>query len=167
MEICQNTAGQTDLVTECRDHDGPSWTPSSHTCAISIAALFITVDCRYDRSSQSQRSVEDIHSKTLELLEFGQWDYFSDLHDEPAGRTFMAMTVHPTFRNPTLGHTSPSSFSSYTTMPPMDCHGHDGLSWSRRTITVTTDRHKLRRWYFSAFLAQKTLHSSFRQISCK
>ena len=34
-----------------------------------------------------------------------------------------------------------------------------------RTVTSTTNRHKLRRWYFSIFLAQKPPHSSFRQIS--
>ena len=35
------------------------------------------------------------------------------------------------------------------------------------TVMDTTDRNKLRRWYFSTFLAQKHPHSSFRQISCK
>ena len=36
-----------------------------------------------------------------------------------------------------------------------------------RTVTSMTDRHKLRRWYFSVFLAQKPPHFSFTQISCK
>ena len=36
-----------------------------------------------------------------------------------------------------------------------------------RTVTGTTNRHKLRRWYFSVFLTQKPPHSSYRQISCK
>ena len=31
--------------------DGPSWTPSSYTCAISSAALFITLDGKYDGPS--------------------------------------------------------------------------------------------------------------------
>ena len=35
------------------------------------------------------------------------------------------------------------------------------------TVTGTKNRHKLHRWYFSVFVAQKPLHSSFRQISCK
>ncbi|TMW85618.1 hypothetical protein EJD97_022805, partial [Solanum chilense] len=104
---------------------GPSWTPSSHTCTISSADLFITLDARYDGSSQAQWSVEGLRSKTLKLLEFGYWDYFSELHDEPAGRTFMATTVLHALRNLTLCQTSPSSFSSCTTMPPMDRHGHD------------------------------------------
>ncbi|TMW81306.1 hypothetical protein EJD97_010479, partial [Solanum chilense] len=124
---CKNAAGSMDLATDRRGHEGPSWTPSSHTCAISSASLFITLDGRYDGSSQAQRSVEGLRSKTLELLGFGYWYYFSYLHDEPAGQTVMATTVRHAFCNPTLGQTSPSSFSSCTTMPPTDCHEHDGL----------------------------------------
>ncbi|TMX03107.1 hypothetical protein EJD97_018182, partial [Solanum chilense] len=96
--------------------------------AISSAAPFITLDGRYDGSSQAQWSVEGLRSKTLELLEYGYWDYFSELHDEPAERTVMDQTVCHAFRNPTLGQTSPSSFSSFTTLPPMDRHEHDGPS---------------------------------------
>ncbi|TMW82251.1 hypothetical protein EJD97_006413, partial [Solanum chilense] len=118
-------AGSTDLATDRRGHDGPSWTQSSHTCAISSALLFITLDDTYGGSSHAQRSVEGLHSKTHELLEVGYWDYFSDLHDEPAGRTAMATTVRYALRNSTLGQTSPSSFSSYTMMPPLDLHGHE------------------------------------------
>ena len=36
-----------------------------------------------------------------------------------------------------------------------------------RTVTSMKDRHKLRGWYFSVFLAQKPPHLSFRQIFCK
>ncbi|TMW85382.1 hypothetical protein EJD97_023251, partial [Solanum chilense] len=125
---CQNTAGSTDLATDRRGYDGPSWTLSSHTCAIFFAALFFTLDGRYHGSSPAQRSIEGLHSKILELFEFGYWDYFSDLHDEPAGRTVMATTNRHVLCNPTLGQTSPSSFSSCTTMPPMDRHEHDGPS---------------------------------------
>ena len=39
LEICQNAVGSTDLATDHHGHDGPSWTPSSHTYAISSAAL--------------------------------------------------------------------------------------------------------------------------------
>ncbi|TMW81802.1 hypothetical protein EJD97_007804, partial [Solanum chilense] len=94
----------------------------------SFVSLFITVDGRYDRSLRAQRSVEGLRSKTLELLEYGYCGYFSDLHDEPAGRTVMATMVRHAFRNPTLGQTSPSSFSSCTTLPPTDRHKHDGPS---------------------------------------
>ncbi|TMW80231.1 hypothetical protein EJD97_022453, partial [Solanum chilense] len=93
--------------------------------AISFAAQFITLDGRYDGSSQEQRSVEGLHSKTLELLEYGYWDYFSELDDEPAGRTVMDTMVRHAFSNPTLGQTSPSSFSSCTMLSPTDCHEHD------------------------------------------
>ncbi|TMW98778.1 hypothetical protein EJD97_003491, partial [Solanum chilense] len=117
-------AGSTDRATDRRGHNGPSWTPSSHTCAISSAALFITLDDRYDGSSQAQRSVKGLRSKTHELLEFGYWDYFSDLHDKPAGRTVMDTMVRHALHNPTLGQNSPSSFSSCTTMPPTDRHRH-------------------------------------------
>ena len=121
-------AGSTDLATDLRGHDGPSKTPSSHTCSISSAALFITLDGKYDGSSQAQRSVEGLRSKTLKLLEYGYWDYFSELHDEPAGRTVTATTDRHKLRNPTLGQTSPSTFSSCTTLPPTECHKHDGPS---------------------------------------
>ena len=87
LEIYQNAAGSTDLATDHRGHDGPSWIPLSHTCAIFSAALFITLDSKYDGSSQAQRSIEGLRSKTLKLLENRYWDYFSELHDEPAGQT--------------------------------------------------------------------------------
>ena len=96
--------------------------------AISYAALFITLDSRYDGSLQAQRSVEGLRSKTLELLEYGYWDYFSELHDEPTGRTVIDTTNRHGLRNPKLGQTSPSSFSSCTTLPPSDRHKHDGPS---------------------------------------
>ncbi|TMX05790.1 hypothetical protein EJD97_023978, partial [Solanum chilense] len=91
--------------------------------AISSAALFITLDGRYDGLSQAQRSIEGLRSKALELLEYGYWDYFSELHDEPTGRTIMDTTVFHAFRNPTLGQTSPSFFSSCTTLSPTEGHG--------------------------------------------
>ena len=85
MEICQKVAGSTNLVTDRRGHDGLSWTLSSHICAISSATLFITLDGMYGGSSEAQRAVGGLRSITLELLKVGYWNYFSDLHDEPAG----------------------------------------------------------------------------------
>ncbi|TMW99833.1 hypothetical protein EJD97_001872, partial [Solanum chilense] len=96
--------------------------------ANSSASLFITIDGRYDGLSQAERSVEGLRSITLKLLKFGYWDYFYDLHDEPVGRTVIATTVRHALRNPTLGKTSPSSFNTFTTTPPMDHHRHDGPS---------------------------------------
>ncbi len=128
LEICQNAAGSMDLMRNLRGHNGPSWIPSSHTCAISSAALFITLNGRYGGPSQAQLFIEGLHSITLLLLEFGYWDYFSDHHDEPAGQTIMATTVHHALCNPTLGHTSPSSFSSFTMMQRTGRHRHYGPS---------------------------------------
>ncbi|TMW84614.1 hypothetical protein EJD97_024829, partial [Solanum chilense] len=93
--------------------------------ANSFTPLFITLDGRYNGSSQAQRSVEGLRSITLELSEFRYWDYFSDFHDETAGWTNMATTVRHKLRSPTLGQTSPSSFNSFTTMPPTDRHRHE------------------------------------------
>ena len=95
LEICQNAARSTDLATDRRGHNRPPWTPSSHTCAISSAALVITLNGKYDGSSLTRRSIEGLHSKTLKLLEYGYWDSFSELHDEPAGRIVMdSVTPH-------------------------------------------------------------------------
>ncbi|TMW87360.1 hypothetical protein EJD97_020059, partial [Solanum chilense] len=78
--------------------------------------------------TEAQLSVEGLHSKTLQLLEYGYWDYFSELHEEPAGWIVIDTTDRHKLRNPTLGQTSPSSFSSCTTLPPTDRNKHDGPS---------------------------------------
>ena len=135
LEICQNTAGSTDLATDRHSHDGPSCTPSSHTCAISSAALlhyprrqvwwtFIGTTVRRGPSFQN-------------TLTLGIWVLGSLLWT--SWRT--CRTDRHKLRNPTLGQTSPSSFSSFSTLPP-------------RTVTSTTDHHKLRRWSLLHFFAQ-------------
>ena len=130
LEICQNADGSTDLATDRRGHDGLSWTPSSHTCAISSAALFIT-----STASMTDRHRHDDPSRVSfqNTSTLGIWvlDYFSELPDEPAGRTVVDTTDRHGLRNPTLGQNSLSSFSSYTTMPPMDHHEHDEPSQAR------------------------------------
>ncbi|TMW90168.1 hypothetical protein EJD97_016118, partial [Solanum chilense] len=111
-----------------RPGDGSSWSRRVVMDSVvsyfanSSAALFITLDDRYNGSSQAQRSVEGLHSITLKLLEYRYWDYFSDLHYEPEGWNFMDTTVRHALRSPTLCQTSPSSFSSFTTRPPTDRH---------------------------------------------
>ena len=51
-ELHDEPAGWTVTVTtDRRGHDGPSWTPSSHTYEISSTALFITLDGKYDGPS--------------------------------------------------------------------------------------------------------------------
>ena len=115
---------------------------------ISSAALFITLDGRYDGLSQAQRSVEGLRSKTLELLEYGYWDYFSKFHDEPARRTVMDSVTPHLVRLPRL----PSAAA-------LRCH--------LRTVTSMTDCHKLRRWSLLHFFAQNLhihLWTDFLQI---
>ena len=124
LEICQNAAGSTDLAMDHHGH-GPSWTPSFHTCAISSAALFITLNGKYDGSSQTGRSIDGLRSKKHRILEYGYWDYFSELHDENAGRTIIDTTDRHGLRLPTLGQNYPSSFGSCTSLPPTDRHKHD------------------------------------------
>ncbi|TMW96405.1 hypothetical protein EJD97_007408, partial [Solanum chilense] len=106
---------------------GPSWTPSSHTCAISSTALFIpsttSMTDRHRHDDPSRVSFQNTSTLGIWVL-----DYFSELHDEPAGRAVIDMTDRHGLRNPTLGQTSPSSFSSCTTLPPTDRHKHDGPS---------------------------------------
>ena len=68
----------------------------------SSTGLFITFDGKYDGPSYAQRSLEDLSSKTLQLFEYGYWDYFSELHDEPAGRTVIDTTDRQKLRNPHL-----------------------------------------------------------------
>ena len=83
-----------------RDHDGPSWTQSSHTCAISSTALFIPLDGKNDGPSQAQRSLEGLRSKTLQLLESGYWitslNFTTNLQDGPSKprRTVTSFVTH-------------------------------------------------------------------------
>ena len=82
-----------------------------------------SVTDRHKHNGPSRVSFENTSTLGIWVL-----DHFFDLHDEPAGRTFIAMTDRHNLRNPTLGQTSPSSFSSFSTLPPMDRHMHDGPS---------------------------------------
>ncbi|TMW84000.1 hypothetical protein EJD97_000268 [Solanum chilense] len=99
--------------------------------ANSSYSLFITLDGRYDGSSQALRSVEGLRSITLKLLEFGYWTTSmistKNQKDGPSWlrRSVMATTVRHALHNPRLVQTSPSSFSSFTTMPPTHHHRHD------------------------------------------
>ena len=123
-----------------------------HTRKISSAPLFITLDGGYDGSSQAQRSVEGLRSKTLELLEFGYWTtsliFMTNQQDRPSWlRRSVTYSVTPDFvRLPHL----PSAAA-------LRCH--------LRTVTSMTDRHKLRKWSLLHFFAQKSPHSSLDRFS--
>ncbi|TMW88292.1 hypothetical protein EJD97_018757, partial [Solanum chilense] len=125
---CQNAARSMDIVTGRHSHDGQSWTPASHTYENSSAALFITLNGRYDGSSQAQRSVEGHNSIILELLEFGYWAtsliFMSNQQERPS---WLRLSVTHFIKH-TFDQISPSSFSNFTTIPPTYRHKHDGSS---------------------------------------
>ena len=108
---------------------------------ISSVALFITLDGRYDRSLRAQRSVEGLRSKTLELLEYGYWitslNFMTNVQDGPSQtrRTVTSFVIPHLVRLPHLSSTA-------------------ALRCNLRTVTSTTDRHKLRRWSLLHFFAQ-------------
>ena len=95
--------------------------------AISFVALFITLDGRMTDCHRHNGPSRVSVPKHLNSWNMGT-DYFSELHDKPAGRVVMATTVRHALRNPTLGQNSPSSFTSCTTMPPTDRNEHNELS---------------------------------------
>ncbi|TMX04316.1 hypothetical protein EJD97_009982, partial [Solanum chilense] len=66
--------------------------------------------------------------KKLILLESGYWDYFSELHHEPAAWTVIDTTDRHGLRNPTLGQSSLSFFSRCTMLPHTDRHKRVGPS---------------------------------------
>ena len=80
--------------------------------ANSFVALFITLDGRYDGSSQAL------------IITMNQQD-----------GTVMATMVRHALCNLTLGQNSPYSFSSFTKMPPKGCHRHDGPSQAPQVVT--------------------------------
>ena len=141
LEIYQNAAGSTDLATDRCGHNGPSWTPSSHTCAISSAALFIPLDGKYDGPSLAKRSVEGLVPKHFNSWNLGtgitSLNFTTNLQDglSQPRRTVTIFVIPHLVRLPHL----PSAAA-------LRCH--------LRTITSTTDRHKLRRWSLLHFFAQ-------------
>ena len=144
LEICQNAAGSTDLATDHRGHDGPSWTPSSQTYAISSAPLFITLDGRYDGPSQHNGPSRVFVSKHLNSWNMGtettSLNFMTNLQDVPSQtrRTIMNFVTPQLVRHPHL----PSAAA-------IRCH--------LRTVTSMTDRHKLRRCSILHVFAQNLL----------
>ena len=115
--------------------------------------LFITLDGRYDGSSQAQQSIEGLRSITLELLEFGYWTtsliFMTNQQDEPSW--LRRSVTHSVTQHLVILPHLPSAAA-------LCCH--------LRTVTGTTDRHKLRRWSLLHF-SLKISAFSFGQISCK
>ena len=100
LEICQNVGLDPRIVVVTTDRHGLC---RPILMQFILLLFFITLDGKYDGPSQAQRSVEGLRYKTLQLLEYGYWDYFSELHDESAGRTVIDTTDRHKLRNPTLG----------------------------------------------------------------
>ncbi|TMW83318.1 hypothetical protein EJD97_002146, partial [Solanum chilense] len=95
--------------------------------ANSSAALFITLDGRYDGVFQARWSVEGLRSITLKLLEFGYWTTSLIITtNQQEGPPWLRRSVMHFVT--TLGQTFPSSFSSFTTMPHTDRNRHAGPS---------------------------------------
>ena len=87
--------------------DGPSWTQRIVVDSLTPQLDFpiFLQKLHYAATfgpSQTRRSVEGLRFRTLKLLEYGYWDYFSVLHDEPAGQTVTVTTDRHGLRNPTL-----------------------------------------------------------------
>ena len=147
LEICQNAAGLTDLATDRRGHDASSWTPSSNTCAISSAALFIpSTESMTDRHRHNGSSRVSV-SKHLNSWNMGSGAtsliFMTNLQDGPPWlrRSITFFCIPYLVRLPHL----PSAAE-------LRCH--------LRTVTSMTDHHKLRRWSLLHFFAQKPPHSS-------
>ena len=136
QEIYKNAPDSTNLATDCRGHDGTSWTPSSH---------MMNMTDRHRHNGPSRISVP----KHLNSWNLGtgttSLNFMTNQQDRPSWiRRSVTHSVTPHLvRLPHL----PSAAA-------LRCH--------LRTFTSTTNHHKLRRWYFSVFLAKKPPHSSFR-----
>ena len=144
----------TDLRTNRRGHDGPSWTPFSYTMRflLMLSLLPSTVGMTDHRRHNGPSRL--FVSKHLNYWNLGTGNtsliFMTNQQDGPS---WLRLTVmHPvTPQLVRLPHLSSAA--------ALRCH--------LRIVTSMMDRHKLRRWYFSVFLAQKPSHSSFRQISYK
>ncbi|TMX04012.1 hypothetical protein EJD97_012038 [Solanum chilense] len=136
-----------DLVTGRRGHDGPSWPPSSYTLQILLLLSSLPLTNRYDGPFQARWFVEGLHSITLELFGIRVLGLLYDHHDEPAGRTVVAMTVLHEHCNPTLR----SDFPIF--LQQLHYNATYGPSQARRTVTGPVGGN------FFAFLAQKLPHS--------
>ena len=125
LEICQNAAGSTDR----------------HGLRRPILMQFLLLLS----SLPSTASMTDLHrhngpsrvfvSKHLNSWNMGTGTTSLNIMTKPAGRTVIDTTDRHELHSSTLGQTSPSSFSSCTTLPP-------------------TDHHKLCRWSLLHFFAQ-------------
>ena len=134
LEICQNASGSTDLAMDRHGHDGPAWTPSSHTYAISSAALlhyprrqvWRTVIGTTVRRGSSFQNTSTLGIWVLGSLLWTSWRTCRTdrrRHDRPS----QAFVTPHLVRLPHL-----------LSAASLRCH--------LQTVTSTMDRHKLRSW---------------------
>ena len=110
-----------------------TWRTDRHGLRRPILEQFLLLLSSFpSKASMTDRHRHNGPSRVFVSKYFNSWnrvlDHFSELYDEPAGRTVIATTDSHKLRNPTLGQTSPCSFGSCTTLPPTDRHKHDGPS---------------------------------------
>ena len=141
LEICQNAAGSTDLATDRHGHDGPSWTPSSHPYAISSAAVL-----HYPRQQVWRIVIGTVRRGPLfqNTSTLGIWVLGS-----------LLWTSWRTTRTDRHRHDGPSQafVTPYLVRLP-HLPSAAALRYHLRTVTIMTDRHKLRRWSLLHFFAQ-------------
>ena len=167
LEICQNAAGSTDLAMDRHGHDGPSWTPSSHTCGISSAALlhyprrqvWRTVIGTMFRRGPSFQSTSTLGIWVLGSLLWTSWQTCrTDRH-----RHYVTSFVTPHLvRLPYLPSAAALRCHRRTVTSFVTPHlvrlphlpSADALHCHLRTVASTMDRHKLRRLSLLYFFAQ-------------
>ena len=141
LEICQNAAGSTDLATDRRGHDGPSWTPSSHIYQflLLLSSFFSTAsmtDCRW-HNGPSRVFVSKYFNSWNLVTGITSLNFMTNLQDGPSypRRTVTSYITPHLVRLPYI----PSASS-------LRCH-----LW---TVKRMTDRHQLRRWSLLHFFTQ-------------
>ena len=126
---------------DCRGHDGPSWTPSSHT-----QQFLLLLSSFFSTASMTDCHRHNGPSRVFVSKHFNSWNlgtgitylnFMTNLQDRPSQprRTVTSYVTPHLVRLPHL----PSAAS-------LRCH-----LW---TFTSTTDRHQLRRWSLLQFFAQ-------------
>ena len=144
LEICQNAAESTNLAMGSCGHHGLSWNPLSHTLKIILLLS----------SLPTKVGIKDHHrhngpSRVSVPLHLNSWN----LGTETTSLIFMTNQQYgPSWIR---GYVTLSVTAHLVIFPHLPSAA--SLQCNLRTITSTTDRHKLRKLYFSAFLAQKPL----------
>ena len=154
LEICQNVAGSTNLATNHRSHDGPSWTHR-----LILVQFLLLLSSLPSTAGMTNRHRHNGPSRVSVPKHLNSWN----LGTETTSLIFMTKQQDgPSWLRRSVMHSVTPHLVKLPHLPSVS-----SLRCHLRTVTGTTDRHKLRTWYFSAFLSQKPSYSSFRQFSYK